>query len=128
MNEFKDVFSKGLGCLKTVKTKLYLQNDAVPVYCKPRVVPFALRPKVEAEIENLLKENVISPIEHSEWATPVVPVVKKNGTIRLCGDFKVSVNPFFLPNSYPMPTISDIQEKLNGGKCFSKIDLVPETE
>ena len=66
---------------------------------------------------------VIEPVPHSEWATPVVPVIKKDGSVRLCGDFKVTVNPALTAEQYPLPVIEDLFAGLAGGKTFSKIDL-----
>ena len=43
--------------------------------------------------------------------------------MRLCGDFKVTVNPQLVVNTYPLPTLDDLQEKMNGGCLFSKLDL-----
>ena len=59
----------------------------------------------------------------SEWATPVIPVVKQNGTVRICGDVKVTVNPQLKVDQYPLPRIDDIFARLTGGQKFSKIDL-----
>ncbi|KAK3712034.1 hypothetical protein QZH41_000190 [Actinostola sp. cb2023] len=86
-----------------------------------RQVPYALRPKVEAELERLEKEGILSKVEYSEWATPIV--VKRNGSVRICGDFKVTVNPVLLAEQYPLPRIEDIFANLAGGQHFSKIDL-----
>lgn len=59
----------------------------------PHPVPYALRSKVEMKFSRLEGEAIISKVEHSEWATPIVPAVKRNGFVRVCGDSKVSVNP-----------------------------------
>ena len=81
-----------------------------------------------------MEEGVISAATHSEWATPLVPVIKRDGSVRLCGDFKVTLNPVLIADTYPMPTLDDLQEKLNGGIVFLKLDLsraytlVPLTE
>ncbi len=68
-------------------------------------------------------EGILSKVDWSPWATPVVPVAKKDGTVRLCGDFKVSVNPVLQAEQYPLPRIEDIFATLSGGQLFSKIDL-----
>ena len=53
---------------------------------------------------------------------PVVPVVKQNGDIRICGDFKVSINSLLEVDQYPL-SVEDIPTTLAGGKKFSKLDL-----
>ena len=62
-------------------------------------------------------------MSHSEWAAPIVPVPKKNGDIRICGDFKVTVNPVLDVHKYPLPTTEGLFASLAGGEKFSKIDL-----
>ena len=56
----------------------------------------------------LEKDSILSKVEYSEWATPIVPVVERNGSVRVCGDFKVSVYPILLAEQYPLPRIEDI--------------------
>lgn len=62
-------------------------------------------------------------MDRSEWATPIVPIVKKDRSVRMCGDFKVSVNSMLHVDQYPLPRLDDIFAALAGGKHFSKIDL-----
>ena len=59
----------------------------------------------------------------SEWATPVVPVMNKNGKVCLCGDFKVTLNPQLMVDQYPLPGIEDILASLSEGEKFTKLDL-----
>ena len=61
--------------------------------------------------------------EVSEWATPIVPVVKPNGSIRLHGDYKVSLNPQLQVNQYPIPHSDELFSTLNGGQKFATLDL-----
>ena len=59
-----------------------------------------------------------------EWATPIVPVLKRDGnSVRICGDYKVTVNQEIVVDQYPLPRIEDIFANLSGGKHFTKIDL-----
>ena len=62
--------------------------------------------------------------ENSEWATPII-VLKSNGQIRLCGDYKVILNPATYPlvDKHPIPKVSDLLTKLGGGTIFTKLDL-----
>lgn len=121
--QFPLLFSDTLGEFKDFTARINVRKDAIPAYHKHRIVPFAIRYKVEEEIASLLREGVVSQVEHSEWATPVVPVIKPSGAIRLCGDFKVTLNPHLVTDTYPMPAIDDLQEKMSGGTIFSKLDL-----
>ena len=67
---------------------------------------------------------ILEPIESSEWAAPIVPVIKcDKKSIRICGDFRVTVNPVSRLNRYPIPKIEDLFATLKNGKVFSKIDL-----
>jgi hypothetical protein len=109
--------------MKHVKAKIVMKEAAVPKYCKSRPIAYALEPKIEAEVERLVKDGVLSPVSFSEWATPIVPVVKQDGSIRLCGDFKTTVNPQLEVDQHPIPKVEDILAHVNGGEKFSKIDL-----
>lgn len=56
-------------------------TEAIPRFFKARPVPNAVKAKVEVEIECLLRENIIEPVKHSEWAATVVPVLKPDNTV-----------------------------------------------
>ncbi|XP_015772324.1 PREDICTED: uncharacterized protein K02A2.6-like [Acropora digitifera] len=123
LQQYESVFSEGVGRLKGHKADLKVEEGCQPSFHKPRQVPYALHPKVEAELTRLEKDGIVSKVEYSEWATPIVPVVKRNGSVRVCGDFKVSVNLVLLTEQYPLPRIEDIFANLAVGKHFSKLDL-----
>ena len=76
---YPDVFREELGTVRGINAKLPLKPDAVPKFCKPRPVPFALRPAVERELERMEKEGILEIVEFSEWATPLVCVPKADG-------------------------------------------------
>ena len=117
------IFSDKLGTIKGLKAKLHIKADAKPKYCKARNVPFALTKAVEDEIDRLKKEGIIKSVSTSEWASPLVIVPKPDGTIRLCGDYKSTINPVIENEIYPQPTPDEIFAKMRGGTKFSKIDL-----
>ena len=124
LNKHADVFQDGLGTFKGRKARIEVEPDAKPRYCKARTVPFALRQKVEAEIERLVAEGTLEPVTHSAWATPVVAVLKSDQkSVRLCGDFKVTVNPVAKLDRYPVPKVEDLFATLSNGKLFTKLDL-----
>ena len=122
-DQFPQLFTEGLGKLKGVEAKLYVDEAVMPRCFKPRVVPFALRGKVNEELDRLEREGVIKPVESSEWAAPLVPVLKSNGEIRLCGDYKLTVNAAARVDKYPIPCVDDLFTKLVGGTHYSKLDL-----
>ncbi|GFW54413.1 uncharacterized protein K02A2.6 [Trichonephila clavipes] len=62
-------------------------------------------------------------VDSSEWATPVVPVVKSDGSIRLCADYSVTLNPNLIVPQHPLPRLDEIFGSLNGGKQFTKLDF-----
>ena len=62
------------------------KENAVPQFFKPRPVPFALKEKIAEEPRRLEKSGVLEKVEFSNWATPIVPVLKPDGSVRICGD------------------------------------------
>ncbi|KAI0232573.1 hypothetical protein LSAT2_017097, partial [Lamellibrachia satsuma] len=118
-----DVFSEGLGELKGMKVKIQVKDDATPRFHKPRPVPYALKEKVKKELIRLQETGIIEQVQFSEWAAPIVPVCKSNGQIRICGDYKVTINQAVVEDKYPIPRVNDLYAGLNGGETFSKLDL-----
>lgn len=57
---------------------------------------------VEKEIEKWVSDGVLVKVETSQWGTPVVPIIKNNNSIRLCGDYKVTVNPNLIVDEHPL--------------------------
>ena len=123
LQRYESVFSEGVGTFEGHKADLKVEGNCQPSFHKPRQVPYALRPKVEAELTCLEKDCILSKVESSEWTAPIVPVVKRNGSVRVCSDVKVSVNPVLCAEQYPLPRIGDIFANLAGGKHFSKLNL-----
>ena len=122
-SKYADIFKSELGSVKGTKATLHLRKNVKPVFCKARSVPFALRPVVERELERMQSEGIIMPVEFSEWATPLVCVPKPDGTVRLCGDYRTTVNQATHTEQFPIPTVEEIRSRLAGGGKFSKIDL-----
>lgn len=124
-NKYKDVFEGPVGLIKGISTDIMVDEEATPVFCKARPVPYPLKEAVETEIERLVESGIIYPVKDSVWATPLVCITKPDGkSVRLCSDFKVTLNKV-LKNAehYPLPTQDDLFAKLSGGKIFSKVDL-----
>ncbi|XP_063682609.1 uncharacterized protein K02A2.6-like [Bolinopsis microptera] len=117
------VFDPGVGTVKGFEACLQFKPDARAKFCKARQVPFAIVDKVGKAIDELVKNGQLIPTEHSDWASPIVPVMKADGTIRICGDYKTTVNPNLDTAIYPLPTIEDCLSKIVGGKLFTKLDI-----
>ena len=83
-----------------------------------------MKSKVEEELEWLEKEGIIEPVQYAEWVAPIVPVLKADGkSLRICGDFKVTVNKADQLDCYPIPKIEDLFAPLAHGKTFTKLDM-----
>ncbi len=117
------VFKEELGTLKGATAKIHVVSGAKPHFFKPRSLPFAMREKVEAELDRLIKERIIEPVKFSEWAAPVVPVLKPDGSLRLCGDYRVTVNRESSLEQYPIPRMEDMFAVLSGGEKYTKLDM-----
>jgi len=123
LNKHEKLFEDGVGELKGFQATLNLKDDAKPVFERARSVPYATRTAIEKELDRLVEQGIAYPVKHSEWATPVVPVPKPDGSVRLCGDYKVTVNPRLNVEQHPIPKPDDLFATLNGGQQFSKLDL-----
>ncbi|XP_042083139.1 uncharacterized protein LOC121815605 [Haplochromis burtoni] len=117
------VFKDELGTLKGFAAKIHVASDAKPCFYKPRSVPFAMKKKVEQELERLLEEKIIQPVKFSEWAAPIVPILKPDSSARICGDYKLTVNKVSPVEQYPIPRMEDMIAGLAGGEKYTKLDM-----
>ena len=122
LQKHKPVF-QNKGTIKHFKAKLHVKENAKPVFHRARPVPYALKAKVEAEIDRLEKQGIISKVNYSEWASPIVTVPKIEEAVRICGDYKVSVNPVLEVDQHPLPSAQDLFATLAGAKIYTKLDL-----
>jgi hypothetical protein len=119
-DEFTDVFT-GFGKLKTTHS-ITLKPDAVPYACAPRSVPHALREKLRKELDRLLSLDIITECtEPSEWVNQIVPVLKPDGSLRICLDPQ-QLNSVTIRERYTLPTISDIYARLSGSTMYTTLD------
>ncbi|GJU76466.1 putative reverse transcriptase domain-containing protein, partial [Tanacetum coccineum] len=111
-----------LACIKADEKK-----KVDDIKCASPVVrsPYRLAPSEMLELSNQLKElqekGFIRP-SHSPWGAPVLFVKKKDGSMRMCIDYR-ELNKLTIKNRYPLPRIDDLFDQLQGACCFSKIDL-----
>ena len=112
------MFSDSLGLLQDATAKLYVNTDAAPKFFRARPVPYQLKDKIEVKFRRLQDLGIITPVQHSEWAAPIVPIMKRDGSMCLCGDYKVTVNKVLTPDNYPLPRIEDIFAHYKEESCF----------
>ena len=123
LDEFPSLFEEGLGKIESKEATIHLTKGAVPKCMSARPLPYAMKAKVDVELDRLIEEGILEPVEFSEWASPVVIVKKKDDSIRLCADFKVTLNQQIEPNIHPIPNPTDLLSSLPGSNVFSKLDL-----
>lgn len=123
LEKYPRLFDGEPGCYQYGKVELRLKSNACPVFRRPRQIAHSLRGKVDAQLESLEKNGTITRITTSDWGTPLVPILKADGTVRICGDYKVTLNRFLEDCKHPIPRIDDLLCQLQGGYKFSKIDL-----
>ena len=116
---FKDELGEAVG----ITAKLHVSTNIKPYFCRATPVPHALKSKIEQELQRLQDQKVIEPVQMSEWLALMVLVLKPDGSIRLCGDYKLTINKVAKPDVYPLPHIEELFATLAGGKSFTKLDL-----
>lgn len=88
-----------------------------------RRLPFKLRDQINKQIQDLLEQDIIEKVEGpTEWVSPIVPVVKKNGEVRLCIDMR-RANEAIVRERYPLPVLDEILDIVRGCEWFSTLDI-----
>lgn len=95
-DEFAAVFHGVLGCNKGPPVALSLNLAVVPIHMKAQWVPFALNPKIDAELDHFIEQWILEPVPHARWETPIVTPLKANGDVRICADYKFTLNKALL--------------------------------
>ena len=96
--------------------------DYTPIRIKPRRLPEPVVKDVEDQCKELNLLDIIEPSK-SPWSAPIVPIRKKDGSIRLCVDYR-KLNEVTIPDRFPMPNVGDVLAGLRGVKYFTCLDLV----
>ena len=118
-----EIFAKSdsdLGCTDLVTLKIDTNNHP-PIKLRPYRTPLHKREEVGKAIDDMLQANIIKR-SMSPWSFPLVEVAKKDGTSRMCVDFR-KLNKITKPTSFPLPLIDEIISQLGQSKYFSKLDL-----
>lgn len=121
--KFPSVFSEKIGCFNKGLVSIELYEGATPKFFRARPLPFSMKPLVEVELDRLVKENILEPVDYSPYGTPIVPLLKKGGGVRICGDYKVTINPYLKVDQHPLPTVEMLFQQVQGSTVFAKIDL-----
>lgn len=106
-----------------IKACLTTEPGAKPVFFKPRQIPYGILEDVKNELRRMESEGQLERVESSDWATPIVCVRKQSGKIRICGDYKVTLNPVLKRMVSTTPSIDEVMSKLGGARIFSTLDL-----
>ena len=124
VSDFPDVFSEELPELpphREIEFAINVVPGATPTsITRYRMAPLELK-ELKLQLQELLEKGFIRP-SVSPWGAPVLFVNKKNGTLRLCIDYR-QLNKLTIKNKYPLPRIDDLFDQLKGASIFSKIDL-----
>ena len=124
VREYLSVFPNDLPGLppdREIEFCIELIPGTAPISRAPyRLAPAELK-ELKAQLEELIEKGLIRP-SHSPWGAPVLFVKKKDGSLRLCIDYR-EINKATIKNKYPLPRIDDLFDQLAGSAVFSKIDL-----
>lgn len=113
-----EVFRDQLGTLKGTSAKINVDPTVQPIYCKARSVPYAMKEKVNTELDRLQAEGIIEPVQYADWAAPIVPILKSDKvSVRICGDYKLTVNKASRVDNYPIPKLLTFSQPWQGEKC-----------
>jgi hypothetical protein len=123
LQEFEDAFQE-IPRLPP-KREIDLSVDSIPGAAQVSKAPYIMSApelkELQMQLEQLMKKGHIRP-SISPWGAPILFLKKKDGTLRLCIDFR-QLNKAIVKNKYPLPRIDDLFDQIRGAKIFSKIDL-----
>ncbi|XP_055701767.1 uncharacterized protein K02A2.6-like [Phlebotomus papatasi] len=122
-DNYPRVFSSTLGKCTKGQVSLQLKQNATPVFRPKRPVPFHLMEMVEDELQRLVNLQIITPVDYSDYAAPIVVARKPNGKIRICADYSTGLNEILEFHHYPIPTPTQIFASLGNNSVFSQLDL-----
>ena len=113
----------GICKLNNYQANIHINETVKPIAQNQSRVPFALRQKLETKINELLKSDIIEPVQGpTQWVSPLVIIPKTSGDIRICVDMR-QANRAVIRESHPIPTVDEVIQRMNGSKVLSKIDL-----
>ena len=124
LHEFRDMFVDEILELpprREIDFSIDLLPGLAPISKAPYRMSLPELTELKIELQELLDKKYIIP-SFSPWGAPVLFVKKKDGTLRLCIDYR-QLNKVTIKNKYPLPRINDMFDQVGGAKIFSKLDL-----
>ena len=106
LSKYDELFQERLGTFKDYEVKIEVDPGATPCFCKARTVPYTMREKVNEELNRLVAEGTLEPVDYSDWAAAVMK--NNHKSVRICRDFRMTVNPMSKLNRYPIPKMEDL--------------------
>jgi hypothetical protein len=122
--EYPNVFPEDLPGMprdRDIEFSIDLLSGTAPISKRPYRMDVKDLSELKKQIEELLAKRFIHP-STSPWGAPVIFVDRKDGTRRMCVDYR-SLNDVTIKNKYPLPKIEDLFDQMRGAKVFSKINL-----
>ena len=123
LNSNSSVFSTGnndVGFIKDSEMIIEVLDDT-PIYQKPRRFPQPINEKIDQQVKELIQMDIVEESK-SPWSSPVVPITKKSGEIRLCIDYR-KINKVIKNNPFPFPSLLDSVHNLSNMQYFTCLDM-----
>ena len=121
--QYPSVFSGKIGKLKDRMIKLHINENVKPIRQRNRPVSFHLREGISKTIQLMMDNDIIEKVDGpTPWVSPIVPIVKENGEVRVCTDAKL-LNTALEREVHNSPTVDEVAIELNEAKVISKFDL-----
>jgi hypothetical protein len=124
VQDYPDIFSEelpGMPPERDIEFLIELLPGTPPISKRPYRMPVNELVELKKQLVELQAKRFLRP-SSSPWGAPVLFVEKRDGTQRMCADYR-SLNEVTIKNKYPLPTIEDLFDQMKGASIFSKIDL-----
>ena len=111
LDKHSALFVQTVGTIQGHTADIRLKPEAKPIFKKSHPVPYVLQKALDFELQCLWQQGIRELVESRPWATPLVVVPKSNGKLRVCGDYKVTINQCVKKKVYPLPTVETSSRK-----------------
>lgn len=122
--KFPRIFrTKSVEFIDRFEAEIVLKENSPTLFHKAYPVPYRLRDKVECELKRMCESGILIPVKDSKYASPIVIVPKSDGSLRICIDCKVTINPYIQDDHYPLSRSDDIFASMSDWNWMFKLDL-----